>query len=221
MKLTIVAATGGVGRQLLDRALTAGHHVAAVVRNPDKLPARVHAIVVDLANAEPAELLPAFDGADAVLSCLGAPSSSDAGIVSTGTRTIVTAMCGTEVRRIVAISAAPIGSVASPTRPHPPKHDPGDGVGVRHVLAPIVKMAFRKPYADLAVMEDILRASGLDWTALRPPRLVNKHATGTYRTAIGQNLRGGTSISRADLADAMLGVLHHPETIQQTVGIAY
>ena len=37
MKLTIVAATGGIGRQLLEQALAAGHDVTAVVRNPGQL----------------------------------------------------------------------------------------------------------------------------------------------------------------------------------------
>jgi putative NADH-flavin reductase len=38
MKLTIIAATGGVGRQLLAQALDAGHDVTAVARTPAKLP---------------------------------------------------------------------------------------------------------------------------------------------------------------------------------------
>ena len=38
MKLTIIAATGGVGRQLLRQALDAGHDVTAVARNPANLP---------------------------------------------------------------------------------------------------------------------------------------------------------------------------------------
>ena len=37
MKLTIFAATGGVGRQLLEQAVAAGHDVTAVARNPSKL----------------------------------------------------------------------------------------------------------------------------------------------------------------------------------------
>jgi uncharacterized protein YbjT (DUF2867 family) len=37
MKLTIFAATGGIGRQALEQAIAAGHDVTAVVRNPNKL----------------------------------------------------------------------------------------------------------------------------------------------------------------------------------------
>ena len=39
MKLTIFAATGGIGRQILEQAVDAGHDVTAVVRNPRNCPA--------------------------------------------------------------------------------------------------------------------------------------------------------------------------------------
>src|SRR5205085_997181 len=42
MKLTIFAATGGIGRQALEQALAAGHEVTAVVRNPQKISGKVH-----------------------------------------------------------------------------------------------------------------------------------------------------------------------------------
>jgi hypothetical protein len=55
---------------------------------------------------------------------------------------------------------------------------------------------------------------------VRPPRLTNRPPTGTYRTAIGRNLRRGLLVSRADVAQLMLAVLDRPETIGQTIGIA-
>jgi putative NADH-flavin reductase len=223
MKLTIVAATGGIGRHALEQAVAAGHDVTAVVRNPKQLsgPAgQARVVTADLAAADPAALQSAVAGADAVLSGLGPRSASDAGIASHGTGAIVQAMQATGVRRIVVVSAAPIATVASPARPKPPKHDPGDGVFMRHLFSHVAKTAFRAHYADLALMEDILRDSGLDWTVVRPPRLTDKPLTGTYRVAYGQNLRGGWSISRADVAQLMLRVLEQPDTIKQTIGIA-
>jgi hypothetical protein len=91
---------------------------------------------------------------------------------------------------------------------------------MRHLLSPLVKASLHQSYADLALMEDVLRASDLDWTAIRPPRLTDKPPTGTYRIAYGQNVRGGLSISRADVAHLMLEVLSQAEAIKQTVGIA-
>ena len=227
MKITIFAATGGIGRQALDQAIAAGHDVTVVVRNPRNLaatPARV--VTADLADADPAALgstlASAVNGADAVLSCLGSVSKADAeaGIARRGTLAITAAMRAAGVRRIVVVSAAPVGTVPSPARPAPPRYDPGDGFLMRHLLNPIVKVAFRASYADVAQMEDALRASDLDWTVVRPPRLTDKPLTGTYRMAYDQNVRRGLSISRADVAHVMLRVLAEPQTIRRTVSLA-
>lgn len=220
MKLTIVAATGGVGRELLEQALAAGHDVTAVVRNPGKLTRQVRAITTDLATPDPAALESAIAGTDAVLSGLGPRSNADAGVAWRGTRAIVAAMRATSVRRIVVISAAPVATVPSPGRPNPPKHDPGDGFFMQHLFSPIAKAALGKVYADLAQMEGILAESGLDWTVVRPPQLTGKPLTRAYRTADGQNIRGGWSVPRADVAHLMLGLLNQPETIHQIIGIA-
>jgi putative NADH-flavin reductase len=220
MKLTIFAATGGVGRQLLEQALDAGHDVTAVVRNPTKLSRAVRVVTADLAAADPAAVQSAVAIADAVLSGLGPRSRAEAGIASQGVRAIVGAMQATGVRRLVVVSAAPVGTVPSPGRPKPPKHDPGDGFFMRHLFSHVAKAVFRQSYADKALMEDILRDSGLDWSVVRPPRLTDGPLTGAYRTAYGQNVRGGWSVSRADVAHLMLRMLELPETIKQTIGIA-
>jgi len=220
-KLTIVAATGGIGRRLVDQALAAGHDLTAIVRNPDRLPPGVRAVRADLGTADPGALHPAVAGADAVLSGLGPRSRAEAGVTARGTRAVVEAMKATGVARIVVVSAAPVGTVPSPGRPHPPRYDPGDGFVLRHLLSPLVKAALRGHYADLALMEDILRDSGLDWTAIRPPRLTDGPVTGTYRTAEDRNLRRGVLVSRADVAHLMLRVLDRPETIGHAIGIAH
>ena len=222
-KLTIFAATGGIGRQLLGQAIAAGHDVTAVARNPQGLsPAPARAVAADLASADPAALQPAVAGADAVLSALGPRTKADAGVAARGTEVITEAMRAAGVRRVIVVSAAPIGTIASPGRPHPPRHDPGDGFIIRYLADPIVKRALRAHYADLARMEDVLRDSDsdLDWTIVRPPRLTDKPVTGRYRTAYGQNIRRGVFVSRADVAHYMLSVLDNPETFHRTVGIA-
>ena len=220
MKLTIVAASGGIGRQLLEQAVAAGHTVTAVMRSTKTLSEQVRIVRVDLAAPDQAALESAVKGADAVLSGLGARLSSDEGVASRGTRAIVQAMHATGVRRIVVVSAAPIGTVPSPGRPNPPKYDPGDGFFMRHLFGPLTKAALRRHYADLALMEDILRDSDVDWTVVRPPRLTDGPMTGTYRVAHGQNLRRGLFISRADVDQFMLRVINEPESIKQSIGIA-
>lgn len=222
MRLTIVAATGGIGRHLLQQAVAVGHEVTALVRNPSRLvvaPARV--VAADLAAPDPAALRSAVDGADAVLSGLGARTKAEAGVVCRGTQAVVRAMESTGARRIVVVSAASIGTVPSPGRPNPPQHNPGDGFLMRHVAAPLAKAAFREFYADLALMEDVLRDSDLDWTVSRPPRLLEWRLRRRYRTAYERNVRGGAFIARSDVARHMLDMVDRPETIRRVVGIAY
>jgi putative NADH-flavin reductase len=221
VKLTIVAATGGIGRHLLQQALDAGHDVTAAVRNPGRLPHDVPVATVDLAAPDQATLETAVAGADAVLSGLGPRSASETGVAERGTRALADAMAAVGGRRLVVVSAAPVSTLPSPGRPHPPRKDPGEGFVMRRLATPMIKRVLRTHYADLARMEDVLRAGDLDWTVVRPPRLTDGSLVGTYRTAHEQNLRRGWRISRADVAHCMLALLDRRETVRRALGVAY
>ncbi|GAA2637591.1 NAD(P)-dependent oxidoreductase [Paractinoplanes durhamensis] len=220
MRLTIVAATGGIGRELLRQALAAGHDVTAVARSPEKITESVRSVHADLAHPDVDALTEAVKGSDAILSGLGARTTGEAGVAWRGTAALVEAARRGGVRRLIVVSAAPIGTVPSPERPDPPRYDPGDGFFMRHLGAPFTRRAFREHYADLARMEDVVRASGLDWTISRPPKLTDRPLRGRYRTAVDRNVRGGFSISRADVAHQMLACLDQPETVGHTIGVA-
>jgi len=221
MKITIIAATGGIGRHLVEQAVADGHEVTAVARRPRDLPPGVRAIAVDFADPDREALRAAVRGADAVLSGLGPRDPrADAGITSRGTQAVVDAMQAEHVRRIIIVSAAPVGPVPVPGQPMPPKHDPGDGFFMRHLGSRVARALFGAHYADLALAEQALRDSGLEWTVSRPPKLTGKPLTGVYRTAMNRNVRGGFSVPRADVAHHMLRMVSQPETIKQIVGVA-
>jgi putative NADH-flavin reductase len=224
MKFTVFAATGGIGSQIVEQALGAGHKVTAVVRDPQRLAERwdgIRLLSSDLTAPESTTLMSAVAGAEAVLSGLGARSMAEVGVASQGTRAIAHAMQSTDVRRILVVSAAPVSTFPSSGRPNPPRHDPGDGFFMRNIFGPLISNVLRKVYEDLALMEDVLRDSNRDKTIFRPPRLTDRPLTGNYRMALGKNLRGGLFISRADVAHAMLRALAPTATIKQTIGIAY
>ena len=177
-------------------------------------------MTADLASADPETLRAAVEGADAVLSALGPLAGRRRGDLAGHPGRHPGHGLGRGPPDLV-VSAAPIGTVASPARPHPPRRDPGDGFIVRNLAFPVVRAVLRDNYADLARMEDVLRDSGLDWTAVRPPRLTSKPATGRYRTALGRNVRHGLLISRADVAHYLLRAVTEPATYRQTIGLAY
>ena len=195
--------------------------VTAVVRNPSKLPADVDVVRLDLASPDGEVLAAALRDVDAVISAVGPNRAAQAGIAARATAAITHAMDGAGVRRLVVISAAPVGVVPSSHRPHPPRYDPGDDLLMRHLLSPLIRRVFGPVYTDLAAMEDLLRDGSLDWTSIRPPRLTNGPFTGTYRTAIDRNLPHGLTISRPDVAHLMLTVLRQPQTVRHSVGVAY
>jgi putative NADH-flavin reductase len=221
VKLALLGATGGVGREILSQALAAGHAVTAVVRNPSKLPADVDVVRQDLAAPDVEALAAAMRDVDAVISALGPHRAAEAGIVAPATAAITHAMDCARVRRLIVISAAPVGVVPSTHQPHPPRYDPGDDLLMRSVLSPLIRRLFGPLYTDLAAMEDLLRDGSLDWTSVRPPRLTSGPLTRTYRTAIDRNVRHGLFISRPDVAHLMLAVLQQPETVRHAVGVAY
>ena len=221
MKLALLGATGGVGREVLSQAVAAGHLVTAVVRNPSKLPADVHVVRQDLTTPNNEVLAASLRDVEAVISAVGPNRAAHAGIVARATAAITYAMAGAGVRRLVVISAAPVGVVPSTHRPDPPRYDPGDDLLMRYLLSPLIRRIFGHHYIDLAAMEDLLNDGNLDWTTIRPPRLTNGPLTGTYRTAIDRNVRHGLTISRPDVAHLMLTVLQQPEAVRHSVGVAY
>ncbi|MFF3491129.1 NAD(P)-dependent oxidoreductase [Streptomyces sp. NPDC002795] len=210
MKLTVFGATGGVGQELVRQALAGGHEVTAVVRDPARLTVageRLEVVRGDL--KDPESLRPAVAGRDAVLSGLGARRRADAGIATELTRSVLKAMEAEGVRRLVVVSAAPVG------------RQPADSSLADRLMLKVVGAVLKGIYVDLAAMEAELASSATDWTSVRPPRLQDKPVTGSYRTVVGGFPRAGRFAGRADVAHAMLAMVDDPATVKQGVGVAY
>ncbi|MFB4314924.1 NAD(P)-dependent oxidoreductase [Actinomadura sp. 21ATH] len=221
MHLTIVGATGRVGRHVLDQALDAGHTVTAAVRTPANLHRDVDTVAVDLTDPDPGELTRAVIKADAVISCLGPRDKREYGIVTPGTEAIVTAVRGVGCRRVLAISGAGVSTARTPDRPNPPKREPGAGWYNQYFATPLARRALGRNFVDCAMMEDLLRAGDLDWSCVRPTYLVDRPVTGTYRTAVERNVRRGLRIGRPDVAHFLLRALDDPATFRKAIGLAY
>ncbi|MDG9727583.1 MULTISPECIES: NAD(P)-dependent oxidoreductase [unclassified Streptomyces] len=210
MKITVFGATGGIGQEVVRQALDAGHRVTAVVRDPARLSVTGERLEVFRADlSDPAAVRPAVAGRDAVLSGLGARRRADAGVATRLTRTVLGAMEAEGVRRLLVVSAAPVG-------PEPR----GAGLldrGVRGVVSAVLKDI----YDDLRAMEADVARSATDWTVVRPPRLQDRPVSGRYRTETGGFPSKGRFVGRADVAHAMLAMTEDAGTVKQGVGIAY
>ncbi|GAA2208482.1 SDR family oxidoreductase [Nonomuraea monospora] len=211
MKITVFGATGGTGRHVVEQALDAGHHVTAVVRDPAaRLPRsgdpRLDPVIADVMR--PGAIEACVSGRDAVVSALGPRGRGGGQVCAQGAQSIITAMRATGARRLIVVTAS--GHVV----------DEGDDLLNRALVKPLLRRFLREGFADFARTEELVRASGLDWTIMRPPRLTDG-ARRPYRTALDRNVRGGITIARADLAHAVLAALDDPATAGHTISLGY
>ena len=209
MKVLIIGATGGTGRQLVEQALTAGHDVTALVRDPEKIRARherlrvVHGDILDFNSLDWA-----VAGQEAVLSSLGTKSVFKRAIVfSEGASNLLRAMTKHGVRRLICIT----GIGAGDSRGH-------GGFFYDKIILPIV---LKRIYQDKDKQEELIRKSDRDWTIVRPGFLTNGPPKGNYRVLT--DLTGVTvgRISRADVAAFMLAQLNSDRYLRQIPLLTY
>lgn len=210
MKLTVFGATGGTGEQVVRQALAAGHRVTAVARRPEAVTITHPQLTVIGGDVlDPAWSADELDGAGAVVSALGSRAMGmPTRVYSDGTAAVIAAMSRHGVARLVAVSAAPVGP------------DAHQSVLERWVVYPLLRRFFGAGYDDMGRMERLLADSQVDWTVFRPPRLTNGPKTGRYRTAVDARLPHAWSLSRADLADAMLGAIDNTTLSRRAVAVA-
>jgi putative NADH-flavin reductase len=217
MRLAIFGATGGTGSRLVRQALESGHQVTAVVRGHPQViateltpAAHEHLTIVQADVMDPAAIEPIVADQDAVLSAIGTRDGRKPTTVCADSMvSIITAMDKAGARRLIVVSAD--GAFTDET----------DGPGIRLIAKPLLQRILKHSFADVRTMEELIRGSGLDWTIMRSPRLTDGPRTRGYRTAVDQGLRRGYRISRADLADCMLGLIDDSDFHRTTVWIGY
>jgi putative NADH-flavin reductase len=217
MKLIIFGATGMVGKQLVQQALFGKNHVKAFGRNvytTDYLETE-NLELVQGALFDEGEVYDAIKGCDAVLSAIGGSMDGTDKTRTLGMKNIIKQMQKAGVKRIIAIgglgvlnSEVPSGknsanenSLLVDKEDYPPEYK---AVGLEH------KNAF-----------ELLRESGLDWTFVCPPNIINEGPTGSYVTkAAYPPEENKYKINAGDLAMFMLNELGKNEYIKQRVGIS-
>lgn len=200
MKLVVLGGTGQTGQHLVNQALQQGHSVTAVVRNPGKMTVTHDNLKVVEGNIFSEESLkPHFEGHDAVLSCLGFPTSFFSGVTgySQSMRATLNTMRETKINRVITMTSwytAPGSSASGP-------------FFIRYLLVPMIQSVLTNMYE----MESILtKTEGIDWTVVRPPGLQNAPATDkdivTHEGYFVPDA-AGHSVARGDVARFMLSLL--------------
>ena len=193
MRLVIFGGTGGVGRQVVLQALEAGQEGTAFARSPEKLTPHPRLTVVKGQLGDADGVSKVMEGADAVISALGARvnTADQVEVFGAAMQKITAAMKTHGVARLVAISGAMV--VVTPE----------DHMTVRRRVVSFLLRSMQKHLARAKEREyEIITATGLDWVIVRPPRIVEGPARGDYRVLADR--APSSSISQGDVADFML-----------------
>jgi putative NADH-flavin reductase len=196
MRILLFGAAWPLGRLIAFAALREGHHVTAFVRDPvqpverhDRLEI-IQGDVLDAASV--AAVVPDHD---VVIGALGRSRQAPAGRFDhPAVGHLAEAMKVHGVSRLVWVSAHGVGDSRG-----------GSGLVFERVLRPLL---WRAEYADKEQQETAVRTAALEWTIVRPARLTDGSATHRYRAAEGIRLNWRSHISRADVADFVIGESH-------------
>ncbi|WP_330269204.1 NAD(P)-binding oxidoreductase [Streptomyces griseorubiginosus] len=196
----VLGGSGRTGAHVLEHAARRGHHVRALVRNPDKVraPAGVELIQGTPANID--DLRKAAEGTDAVISALNNSRTSDNPwakpvsppmFMTDATRNTLTVMGEQGIPRIVLTSTQGAGDDWARLNPL--------------VKAFINRSNIKAGFEDHTGVDQLVRASsGIDWTLARAVTLTDKPLSGPVRAAEAGTEKPGARINRADLAQFLV-----------------
>ena len=190
MKLVVLGPTGRIGRQVVRRALTEGHWVTAVARNPEAVTCVHDNLTVVPGDVLERETLYApLAAADAVVFAVGSAGRGPTIVRSQGISTVAKVMRADNVARLIVLSpsAVAISPRATPAR--------------KLTLRFLVHKIQRNPFNDVERMEDELRYTDLDWSIVRSSTLRDGSPTGSYVVVPDGQVRRERPVTVPDLAD--------------------
>jgi len=200
--VTLLGATGRVGRAILDACLDRNFSVRALVRDASRLRPRDSVEVIEGSVLSLADVEEALLGADAAVSALGTAPWAFRTITADAMRVLTERMKRSSAKRLVVVSAYGVGETRSQ-------------VGLIYR----VPLSLPFPYVqDKLAMERIVRSSGLDWTLVRPWILQAKPARG-YEAAETLTHRP-SSLTFADVGNFIAEELENRAFVRAAVALS-
>jgi putative NADH-flavin reductase len=206
MNITIIGASAGIGLETVKRGLNRNHSITTLSRTEIAEKKSIKMILGDATNK--ADVTNAIQNADALIITLG-----------TGKNMKATTLFSDFAKLIVEIDRE--NKIAIPFI-----FVTGFGAGesknyVSWLVKMFLKYFLKDVYADKTKMEEIITNSDLNWTVVRPGRLLDKELTEKYRIENklfkGINIGG---INRADVADFLIKQAEKQTELKKYIAIS-
>jgi putative NADH-flavin reductase len=200
LRILLIGASGRTGRAVADQAVRRGHIVTALVRRAESMgPCNGMAVVVgDI--LDPWHFAAAATGHDIIISALARGAQQTAVLTASADVVVTTLHEATDAPRYLVVSQALLFASANP-------------------IVCILRWMLGRAVADSAGMEQLITASTLDWTIVRPPRLTEAARRRGYRALADARPSGSPSMARADLATFLIDEAERGRFRRRIVGV--
>ena len=209
MDLIVFGASGRLGLKIVEQALTGGHRVRAFVRTPSKITMQHPYLTLFQGDSMDAGAVSrALAEQDAVISALGPERPPIPEMMEKSARNIVTAMKEHGIYRLVSTTGAGVWQ-----QNDQPK-------AIDYLIAILLNIFAKEVLRDSAANVEVIKASSLDWTIVRFPRLTDGPRTGKYRVGY-INRESSSQFARADGADFILKELAEKKWVRRAPLVSY
>jgi putative NADH-flavin reductase len=196
MNIVIFGATGFSGQAILKLALSKGFQVTVLVRNKSVISIQHENLIIIQGNVlNTNDVRKALEHQEAVIQCLGIGGKGDGNhntFISDATNIIVKEMEQLQIKRLIAMSNIGAGNSYS----FQPWY-------FRKVILPYFMKWLKAIIDDKNRMEPIIMNSGLDWTIVRCPNIVDKTQKGNVLVTLdGKGLK--LAVTLGDMSDFMI-----------------
>ena len=192
MNITIIGASAGIGLETVKRGLNRNHSITTLSRSEINIEEKqsLNMILGDATNK--ADLFKSIQNADALIITLGTGKNMKPTTLFSDFAKLILEIQNENKITIPFIFVTGFGAGESKNY-------------VAWLVKMFLKYFLKYVYADKTKMEEIITSSDLNWTVVRPGRLLDKELTEKYRVENklfkGINIGG---INRADVADFLI-----------------
>ena len=208
MNITIIGASAGIGLETVKRGLNRNHSMTTLSRTEIDIEEKesLNMIIGDATNK--ADLSKAIQNADALIITLGTGKNMKATTLFSDFAKLIVEIHRENRIDIPFIFVTGFGAGESKNY-------------VSWFVKMFLKYLLKDVYADKAKMEEIITNSDLNWTVVRPGRLLDKELTEKYR--IENKLYKGINIggiNRADVADFLIKQAENQTELKKYIALS-